>query len=106
MEKDFMYLYTIVDLYTRKVLNWSISNSMNAEWCAEVLKEIIDFFGLDIFNIDQGAQYTSFEYTKVLLDNEILISLDGKARALDNIFVERLWRSVKYENVYLQSYKD
>lgn len=107
MEKGFMYLCAIVDLYTRKVLNWSISNSMNAEWCAEVLKETIDFFGKpDIFNTDQGSQYTSFEHTKILLDNEILISMDGKGRALDNIFVERLWRSVKYENVYLQSYKD
>lgn len=107
MEKGFMYLCAIVDLYTRKVLNWSISNSMSADWCTEVLKETIEIYGKpEIFNTDQGAQYTSNEHIKVLTDNEIQISMDGKGRAIDNIFVERLWRSVKYENIYLQSYRN
>lgn len=107
MEKGFMYLCAIVDLYTRKVLNWSVSNSMSADWCVEVLHETIHIYGKpEIFNTDQGAQYTSHEHTKALKDHGILISMDGKGRALDNIFVERLWRSVKYENVYLQSYSN
>lgn len=107
MEKGFMYLCAIVDLYTRKVLNWSVSNSMSADWCVEVLHETINIYGKpEIFNTDQGAQYTSYGHTKTLKDHGILISMDGKGRALDNIFVERLWRSVKYENIYLQSYRN
>lgn len=105
MERGFMYLCAIVDLYTRKVLNWSVSNSMSADWCVEVLNEAIETFGKpEIFNTDQGAQYTSNEHVKTLTDHGIRISMDGKGRAIDNIFVERLWRSVKYENIYLQSY--
>lgn len=107
MEKGFMYLCAIIDLHTRFVLNWSINNTMTAEWCSEVLQETIDQFGKpEIFNTDQGSQYTSEEHTKILLDNDIKISMDGRGRAIDNIFVERLWRTVKYENVYLQSYTD
>ncbi len=80
---------------------------MSADWCADVLKETIEMYGKpEIFNTDQGSQYTSDVFTKVLLDNEIKISMDGKGRAIDNIFIERLWRSVKYENVYLQAYPD
>ena len=107
MAKGFMYLTAIVDLHTRYVLNWSVSNSMNADWCAELLKETIDKYGKpEIFNTDQGSQYTSNVHTSVLLDNQIKISMDGKGRAIDNIFVERLWRTVKYEDVYLQAYTD
>jgi putative transposase len=107
MAKGFMYLTAIVDLHSRYVLNWSVSNSMNAHWCVELLKEAIDKYGKpEIFNTDQGSQYTSNVHTGVLLENQIKISMDGKGRAIDNIFVERLWRTVKYEDVYLQAYTD
>lgn len=107
MKQGFMYLTAIIDLHTRYVLNWDISNTMSAEWCAKILSETIEKHGCpEIFNTDQGSQYTSEVHTMVLKDNEIKISMDGKGRAIDNIFIERLWRSVKYENVYLQSYSD
>lgn len=107
MEKGFMYLSAIIDLNTRFVLNWDISNTMSAEWCTDLLKDTLDMYGKpEVFNTDQGSQYTSDIHTKVLLDNDIAISMDGKGRAIDNIFIERLWRSVKYENVYLQAYSN
>lgn len=107
MEKGFMYLCAIIDLHTRFVLNWSVNNTMSAEWCTEVLQETIDKYGTpEIFNTDQGSQYTSDCHIKTLTDNSIKISMDGKGRAIDNIFIERLWRTVKYENVYLQAYTD
>ena len=107
MKKGFMYLMAIVDLYSRKVLHWSVSNTMEAEWCAEVLNQTISMYGTpEIFNTDQGSQFTSNIFTKTLKDNEIKISMDGKGRATDNIFVERLWRSVKYEDIYLKSYSN
>jgi putative transposase len=107
INKGFMYLTAIIDLHTRYVLNWDVSNTMSADWCASVLQETIEKHGKpEIFNTDQGSQYTSEVHINVLLSNEIEISMDGKGRAIDNIFVERLWRSVKYENVYLQSYPD
>ncbi|MFN8432058.1 MAG: hypothetical protein U0V04_18905 [Spirosomataceae bacterium] len=80
---------------------------MEAEWCAEVLNQTISMYGTpEIFNTDQGSQFTSNIFTKTLKDNEIKISMDGKGRATDNIFVERLWRSVKYEDIYLKSYSN
>jgi putative transposase len=98
MKQGFMYLIAIIDLHTRFVLNWDVSNTMTAEWCANLLKDTIEKHGCpEIFNTDQGSQYTSDVHTKVLLDNGIKISMDGKGRAIDNIFIERLWRSVKYE---------
>ncbi|MFN8429113.1 MAG: IS3 family transposase [Spirosomataceae bacterium] len=107
MKKGFMYLMAIIDLYSRKVLHWSVSNTMEAEWCAEVLNQTISMYGTpEIFNTDQGSQFTSNIFTKTLKDNEIKISMDGKGRATDNIFVERLWRSVKYEDIYLKSYSN
>lgn len=107
MSKGFMYLTAIIDLHTRYVLNWSVSNSMSAHWCSGVLEEAIEKYGKpEIFNTDQGSQYTSDVHTNLLLKNDIKISMDGKGRAIDNIFVERLWRSVKYEDVYLQAYPD
>jgi putative transposase len=107
MHRGFMYLMAVVDLYSRKVLNWSVSNTMDAEWCTEVLKQTIELNGTpEIFNTDQGSQFTSENFTKVLTDNNIKISMDGKGRAIDNIFVERLWRTVKYENIYLKEYKN
>ena len=107
MKTGYMYLMAVVDLHSRYVLHWSLSNSMTAEWCAEVLQETLDQYGKpEIFNTDQGSQFTSDVFIKALTENEIKISMDGKGRALDNIFVERLWRSVKYEHIYLNVYED
>jgi len=107
MKHGFMYLVAIIDLYSRFVVNWGISNSLEADFCVEVLKEAINKHGKpEIFNTDQGVQFTSQEFIEVLEKNEIRISMDGKGRAIDNVFIERLWRSVKYENVYLHAYKD
>lgn len=107
MAKGFMYLTAIIDLHTRFVLNWDLSNTMSTEWCTGVLQETIAKYGVpEIFNTDQGSQYTSEIHTQTLLENGIKISMDGKGRAIDNIFIERLWRTVKYENIYLQAYKD
>lgn len=107
MHRGFMYLMAVVDLYSRKVLNWSVSNTMDAEWCTEVLNQTIALNGTpEIFNTDQGSQFTSEIFIKVLKENNIKISMDGKGRAIDNIFVERLWRTVKYENIYLKEYKN
>ncbi len=107
MRHGFMYLTAIIDLYSRYVVHWSLSNSMTAEWCAEVLRAAIEKHGKpEIFNTDQGSQFTSAIFINTLKSNEIKISMDGKGRALDNIFIERLWKSVKYENVYLNVYEN
>lgn len=102
MRKGFMYLVAIIDLHSRYVLNWSVSNTMDAEWCKEALEEAIAIHGKpEIVNTDQGSQFTSEIFTHFVLSNEIKISMDGKGRAIDNVFIERLWRSVKYESIYL-----
>jgi putative transposase len=107
MKTGFMYLTAIIDLHSRYVVQWSLSNTMSAEWCTEVLKEAIKKHGTpEIFNTDQGSQFTSEIFINALIDNGIKISMDGRGRALDNIFIERLWRSVKYENVYLNVYEN
>lgn len=107
MKTGFMYLTAIIDLHSRYVVQWSLSNTMSAEWCSEVLQEAIKNHGIpEIFNTDQGSQFTSEVFINTLIDNGIKISMDGKGRALDNIFIERLWRSVKYENVYLNVYEN
>lgn len=107
MRKGFMYLCAIIDLYTRFAVNWSLSNTMTAEWCTGVVKEAMEEHGEpEIFNTDQGSQFSSEIFTKQLLDKDIRISMDGKGRAIDNIFVERLWRSVKYEHIYLHVAED
>jgi putative transposase len=104
MKTGFLYLTAVIDLYSRKVLNWSLSNTMSAEWCTKVVQEAVEMYGKpDIFNTDQGVQYTSELFISMLKKNEIQISMDGKGRAIDNIFIERLWRTVKYEDVYLGS---
>jgi putative transposase len=96
MLKGFMYLIAIIDLHTRFVLNWDLSNTMSAQWCTGVLQEKIEKYDApEIFNTDRGSQYTSEIHTKTLLDNGVKISMDGKGRAIDNIFIERLWRTVK-----------
>lgn len=102
MRKGFMYLVAIVDLHSRYVLNWSVSNTMEANWCSEVLQEAIEMHGKpEIINTDQGSQFTSEIFTQTVLSNNIKLSMDGKGRAIDNVFIERLWRSVKYESIYL-----
>ena len=107
MKTGFMYLTAIIDLHSRYVVQWSLSNTMSAEWCSEVLQEAIKNHGIpEIFNTDQGSQFTSEVFINTLINNGIKISMDGKGRALDNIFIERLWRSVKYENVYLNVYEN
>jgi len=107
MKKGFMFLSAIIDLHSRYVVHWSISNTMTAEWCAQVLEDAIRLHGRPtIFNTDQGSQFTSEVFTAMLLANGIQISMDGKGRAIDNIFIERLWRSVKYEDIYLNCYED
>lgn len=102
MRKGFMYLVAIIDLHSRYVLNWSVSNTMDADWCKETLEEAIAIHGKpEIVNTDQGSQFTSEIFTNLVLSNDIRLSMDGKGRAIDNVFIERLWRSVKYESVYL-----
>jgi putative transposase len=102
MQKGFMYLVAIIDLHSRYVLNWSVSNTMDAEWCKETLEEAVALHGKpEIVNTDQGSQFTSEIFTDYVLSNNIRLSMDGKGRAIDNVFIERLWRSVKYENIYL-----
>ena len=101
-----MYLVAIMDWYSRYVLSWSISNTLDTEFCMETLREALNHAKPQIFNSDQGVQFTSSSFTQILLDQKIQISMDGKGRALDNVFVERLWRSVKYENIYLMDYRN
>jgi putative transposase len=102
MSRGFMYMFAIIDVYSRKIMNWSISNTMTVEWCKEVVEEAIQQHGKpEIFNTDQGSQFTSQIFTTMLKDNGIRISMDGKGRALDNVFIERFWRSLKYEHIYL-----
>jgi putative transposase len=101
----FVYLVAMMDWYSRKVLSWRISNSMDASFCVDCLEEALRNFGKpEIFNSDQGAQFTSADFTGVLKREAIKISMDGRGRAFDNIFVERLWRNVKHEDVYLNGY--
>ena len=107
MERGFMYLFAIIDVHTRYVVGWGLSNSMTAEWCVSVIEQAIATNGVpEIINSDQGSQFTSDMYIALLTKNGIKISMDSKGRAIDNIYIERLWRSVKYENVYLFVYSD
>jgi len=102
LERGFMYMVAIIDVFSRKVLNWSISNTMNVEWCLQVYEDAIKQYGCpEIINTDQGSQFTSPIFNKASLDREIKISMDGKGRALDNIYIERFWRALKYEHIYL-----
>lgn len=107
MPKGFMYLTAVIDLYSRFVLNWSVSNTMEATWCAQMIKEAMSRYGVpEIVNTDQGVQYTSQVFSETVLDSGSKLSMDGKGRATDNAFVERLWRTVKYENVRFSDYSD
>lgn len=101
----FVYLVAVLDWYSRYVLAWRLSNSLETQFCLEALEESLKYGTPDIFNTDQGVQFTSDDFTGFLKSQQIQISMDSKGRALDNIFVERLWRSVKYEDVYLNGYQ-
>jgi len=105
MARGFVYLAAVVDWFSRKVLAWKLSITLSADFCIEALEEALDHHGRpDIFNTDQGSQFTSVDFIKVLKNAEIAISMDGKGAWRDNVFVERLWRTVKYEEVYLRAY--
>lgn len=107
IKRGFLYLVAIMDWYSRKVLSWRISNTLDTEFCVQALKEAIGSYGIpNIFNTDQGSQFTSFQFTNILKDHGIKISMDGKGRWMDNVFIERLWRSLKYECVYLNSFEN
>lgn len=100
--RGFMYMVAIIDVHSRKIMNWSISNTMTVEWCKEVYEDAIKTHGCpEIINTDQGSQFTSLIFTEISSKNNIQISMDGKGRALDNIYIERFWRSIKYEHIYL-----
>jgi putative transposase len=106
MDKGFVYLVAIIDWFSRKVLSWRLSNTMDTHFCLEALDEALRHYDKPvIFNTDQGSQFTSEAFTGRLLQEEINISMDGKGRWVDNVFVERLWRSLKYEEVYLKAYE-
>lgn len=105
MPVGFMYLVAIIDWYSRYVLAWKLSNTLDTLFCLAALDEALSEQQPCIFNTDQGAQFTSLVFTQRLLKHQILISMDGRGRALDNIFVERLWRTVKYEDIYLRDYR-
>src|SRR6202041_3551597 len=105
MAKGFVYLVAVMDWFSRRVLAWRVSITMDAEFCLEALREALERFGQpDIFNTDQGAQFTSTEFVGELAGRKIRISMDGRGRYLDNIFIERLWRSLKYEEVFIKAY--
>lgn len=104
MQSGFMYLVAVIDWFSRFVLSWGVSNTQDADFCASVLKKALHKGTPGIFNTDQGSQFTSEVFTQPLLDAKISISMDGRGRALDNVFIERLWRSVKYEDIYLHNY--
>ena len=105
LAKGFGYLVAILDWYSRKVLSWRFSNTLDAQFCVDALHEALTKYGTpEIFNTDQGAQFTSEAFTSVLQQHEIIISMDGKGRWMDNRFIERLWRSLKYEDIYLNVY--
>jgi len=107
IKKGFLYLIAIMDWSSRKVLSWRLSNTLDTHFCIEALEEALAKYGIpEIFNTDQGSQFTSFDFTNVLKENGIKISMDGRGRWMDNVFIERLWRSLKYECVYLKAFEN
>lgn len=104
LRRGFLYLTAVLDWHSRHVLSWRLSNTLDVEFCLEALEEALSIARPEIFNTDQGSQFTSRAWTSRLEEAGVRISMDGKGRALDNVFVERLWRTVKYEHVYLQDY--
>lgn len=107
LQRGFMYLVAVMDWYSRKVLAWRLSNTLDADFCVSALQEAIRLYGCpEIFNTDQGSQFTSHAFTKILKDNHIKISMDGRGCFRDNIFIERLWWTVKYQYLYLHAFND
>jgi putative transposase len=104
LPKGFMYLVAIIDWFSRYVLTWQLSNTLDGHFCLQALQQALQHGQPEIFNTDQGAQFTALAFTGLLEAAHIRISMDGRGRALDNIFVERLWRTVKYEDIYLKDY--
>ena len=104
MARGFLYLVAIMDWHSRYVVAWRLSNTLEAGFCVDALQEALGQGQPEVFNTDQGSQCTSLEFTQVLQDHGVRISMDGKGCYADNIFVERLWRTVKYEEVYLKAY--
>lgn len=105
LPRGFVYLVAVIDWYSRKALSWRLSNTLDSGFCVDCLEQALQEYGIpETFNTDQGCQFTSEAFTGVLKANSVVISMDGRGRALDNIFVERLWRSVKHEDVYLKGY--
>lgn len=102
LASGFVYLMAVIDWYSRYVLDWALSTSLDADFCIETVGNLVERKQCEIFNTDQGAQFTTSRFIQPLLNKGIKVSMDGRGRALDNIFVERLWRTVKYEHVYLQ----
>jgi putative transposase len=105
LRRGFMYLVAVMDWYSRFVLSWSLSNSLDASFCVTALEEAFELGRPEIFNSDQGAQFTCENFRNCLEEKSISISMDGRGRALDNVFIERLWRSLKYEDIYLKDYE-
>ena len=106
MNSGFLYLVAVIDWHSRYVLSWGLSNTLDATFCIEALEEALSQGTPEIFNTDQGSQFTSKAFLEPLKDREIRISMDGRGRALDNIFVERFWRTLKYEWLYLNDYQE
>ena len=105
MEYGFMFLVAIMDWYSRKILSWRVSNTMESDFCVEALQEALSRYGRpDIFNTDQGSQFTSHDFTNTLKDHEININMDGRGRCQDNIIIERLWWTIKYQYLYLHAF--
>jgi putative transposase len=104
LTRGFMSLVAVMDWYSRYVVAWELSNTLDASFCVHALREALRNQRPDIFNTDQGSQFTSCEFTRILGEHQVAISMDGRGRALDNVFIERLWRSVKYEDIYLKDY--
>jgi putative transposase len=103
MRRGFLYLVAVMDWHSRAVLSWRLSNTLDADFCVAALEEAMNRYGVpEIFNTDQGSQFTSLEFTQTLKDAGVAISMDGKGRWMDNVFIERLWRSVKWECIYLR----
>ncbi len=105
LKQGFCYLVAVMDWFSRYVLSWRVSNTLEADFCVECLEGALEYGCPDMFNSDQGSQFTSNIFTQKLIDNKIKISMDGRGRVFDNIFIERLWRTVKYDNIYVHEYQ-
>lgn len=105
MIRGYLYLVAVIDVFSRYVLSWELSNNLGCGFCITALESALKYGKPEIFNTDQGSQFTSNDYTNILEGSSIRISMDGKGRAIDNVFIERLWRSLKYEDIYLKSYE-